>query len=76
MTKVNSINVLGGFKLPRGLRKLFALPPGVPVIAEAVREGVLLRVGSGFPVEIYSDQRVAEFKRNNEDALAGYRLGR
>jgi len=33
-----------------------------------------LRPGVTFPVEIYTTQRLAEFQRNNEDALAHHRL--
>jgi hypothetical protein len=34
----------------------------------------LLRAGITLPVELYSDKRLAEFDRNNEQALARYRL--
>jgi hypothetical protein len=44
------------------------------VVAEETDDGILLRAGVTFPVEVYSEKRLAEFRRNNEDALAGYRL--
>jgi hypothetical protein len=44
------------------------------IVAEDTDEGVLLRAGATFPLEIYSEKRLAEFDRNNERALAGYRL--
>lgn len=62
--------------LPRELWERLGLSAGGSVVAETTSEGVLLRAGSVFPVENYSEERLAEFKRNNEDALAGYRLGR
>jgi hypothetical protein len=44
------------------------------VVAEETDEGVLLRAGVTFPVEMYSEERLAEFQRNNEEALARYRF--
>jgi hypothetical protein len=44
------------------------------VVAEETDGGILLRPGATFPVELYSEKRLAEFRRNNEESLAGYRL--
>jgi hypothetical protein len=44
------------------------------VVAEETSEGILLRAGATFPVEIYTGERVAEFERNNENALAKFRF--
>jgi hypothetical protein len=33
-----------------------------------------VRPGMTLPVEVYTDKRLAEFARNNEEALAAYRL--
>ena len=41
------------------------------LVAEETSEGFLIRAGATFPVEIYTDKRVAEFSRNNEQALSG-----
>ena len=46
------------------------------MVAEETDEGVLLRAGVTFPVEVYSDNRLAEFRRNNEEALARYKFKR
>ena len=74
MTKVININPRGTLTLPKELRRRLGLPQGGQIVAEETREGILLRPGATFPVEIYTDKRLAEFARQNEEALAGYRL--
>ena len=44
------------------------------MVAEETPEGILIRAGATFPVELYSDKRIAEFNRHNEQALAGFRF--
>ena len=44
------------------------------MVVEETTEGILLRAGVTFPVEIYSAARLAEFARHNEDALARFPL--
>jgi len=74
MTKVININDRGTLTLPKELRQRLGLQSSGQLVAEDTAEGVLLRTGVTFPVEIYTDQRLAEFQRNNEDTLAHYRL--
>ncbi len=74
MTKVININTRGTLTLPKEMRLRLGVSANAQVVAEETDDGILLRAGVTFPVEIYSDKRVAEFRRNNEDALAGYRL--
>ena len=74
MTKVININERGTLTLPKEMRLRLGVSSNAQVVAEETDDGILLRAGVTFPVEIYSDKRVAEFHRNNEDALAGYRL--
>jgi AbrB family looped-hinge helix DNA binding protein len=74
MTKVISINKRGTLTLPKELRRRIGLAGGGQVVAEETSEGILIRAGATFPVEIYTDQRVAEFGRNNEKALARFRF--
>ncbi len=74
MTKVININGRGTLTLPKELRQRIGLTGEGQVVAEETPEGILLRAGATFPVEIYTDQRVAEFARHNEQALAGFRL--
>jgi bifunctional DNA-binding transcriptional regulator/antitoxin component of YhaV-PrlF toxin-antitoxin module len=74
MTKVININGRGTLTLPKEMRLRLGVGANAQVVAEETDDGILLRAGVTFPVEIYSGKRVAEFRRNNEDALAGYRL--
>jgi bifunctional DNA-binding transcriptional regulator/antitoxin component of YhaV-PrlF toxin-antitoxin module len=74
MTKVININDRGTLTLPKEMRQRLGVSRSAQVVAEETEDGILLRAGVTFPVEVYSDKRVAEFRRNNEDALAGYRL--
>lgn len=74
MTKVISINKRGTLTLPKELRRRIGLAGGGQVVAEETSEGILIRAGATFPVEIYTDQRIAEFGRNNEKALARFRF--
>ena len=76
MTKVVNINDRGTLTLPREMRRRLGVHVRAQVVAEETDEGVLLRAGATFPVEVYSDKRLAEFRRNNEQALARYRFKR
>jgi bifunctional DNA-binding transcriptional regulator/antitoxin component of YhaV-PrlF toxin-antitoxin module len=74
MTKVININERGTLTLPKELRQRIGLTGEGQVVAEETAEGILIRAGATFPVEIYTDKRVAEFTRHNEQALAGLRF--
>jgi len=74
MTKVININGRGTLTLPKELRRRIGLTGEGQVVAEETPEGILIRAGATFPVEIYTDKRIAEFSRNNEQALAGFRF--
>jgi bifunctional DNA-binding transcriptional regulator/antitoxin component of YhaV-PrlF toxin-antitoxin module len=74
MTKVININNRGILTLPKEMRRRLGVNGNSQIIAEETGDGVLLRAGVTFPVELYSDKRLAEFDRNNEQALARYRL--
>ena len=74
MTKVININGRGTPTLPREMRLRLGVSANAQVVAEETEQGILLRPEVAFPVEIYSGRRLAEFRRNNEDALAGCRL--
>jgi bifunctional DNA-binding transcriptional regulator/antitoxin component of YhaV-PrlF toxin-antitoxin module len=76
MIKVVNINTRGTLTLPKAMRRRLGVNGNAQVVAEETDEGVLLRAGVTFPVEVYSDNRLAEFRRNNEDALARYRFKR
>ena len=74
MTKVININERGTLTLPKEFRQRCGIKAGGQVVAEETAEGILLRAGVTLPVEIYTASRLAEFTRNNEDALAGFNL--
>jgi len=74
MTKVISINGRGTLTLPKELRQRIGLSGEGQVVAEETSEGILIRAGATFPVELYTDKRVAEFKRHNEQALTSFRF--
>jgi bifunctional DNA-binding transcriptional regulator/antitoxin component of YhaV-PrlF toxin-antitoxin module len=74
MTKVLNINQRGTLTLPKEMRRRLGVTAHGQVVAEETDEGVLLRAGVTFPVEMYSERRLAEFRRNNGDALARYRF--
>jgi len=76
MTKVVNINERGTLTLPKEMRRRLGVNGQAQVVAEETDEGILLRAGVTFPVEVYSDNRLAEFRRNNEEALARYRFKR
>ena len=67
------VNERGTMTLPKKLRRRLGIKEGGQVVAEETEEGVLLRLGVTLPLEIYSEKRLAEFARNNEDSLVGFR---
>lgn len=76
MTKVVSINQRGTLTLPKEMRDRLGIKSSGQVVVEETPEGVLLRPGVTVPVEVYSEERLSEFTRNNETALAGFNLKR
>lgn len=62
---MSQIGRRGTLVIPAALRKRFGLEDGVRVLAEAREDGVLIRPVSVSPIEIYSDERRAEFLLNN-----------
>lgn len=72
MTKVININERGTLTLPKELRKSLGLKNEGQIVAEETSEGILLRPSATFPIEMYSEERVAEFKKNNEEALQDF----
>ena len=69
------MNARGTLTLPREMRLKLGLGTGGQVVVEDTKDGLLLRPGVTLPVEIYTDQRLAEFAQNNDESLAGFDLG-
>ncbi len=55
------INERGSLTLPKALRKMLGIEKGGVVMADCGADGVLIRPAVAFPIEIYSNERVAEF---------------
>lgn len=71
-----TINERGTLTLPKLMRRRLGLRGRGQVIAEETSEGVVLKPGAAFPIEIYTDERIAEFQKNNEDMLKKFSLKR
>jgi bifunctional DNA-binding transcriptional regulator/antitoxin component of YhaV-PrlF toxin-antitoxin module len=74
MTKVININDRGTLTLPMEMRRRLGVKSNAQVVAEETDDGILLRAGVTFPVEVYSEKRLAEFRRNNEESLTNFRF--
>lgn len=74
MERIISINERGTITLPKDLRNKYGFKPGGQIVIEESEEGLLLRPGVTFSVEIYSDKRVKEFQQHNEEDLEEFEL--
>ena len=70
MTSVK-LNDRGTLTLPKRLREKYAMDGDSMVIVEDAGEGILGRPAEVVPVEIYTDERLAEFAQS-EAELASY----
>jgi len=62
----------GQVTIPRAILRSVGLTGDTPLLVETTPEGaILLRPAAVYPIEIYSDERVEEFERENAvpDAL-------
>lgn len=60
--------------LPKPLRKALGVDKGGIVMADVQEDGIVLHPAAAFPIELYSDDRIAEF--DAEDAALAEHLGR
>jgi bifunctional DNA-binding transcriptional regulator/antitoxin component of YhaV-PrlF toxin-antitoxin module len=63
MTKVVNIDNRGTLTLPREARERLSLNGAGQLVMEKTPDGILLRAGVTFPMEIYSVERVEAFQR-------------
>lgn len=56
-----TINDRGVVTISAALRRAFGLKAGEDLIAEGTPEGILLRPAVSVPIELYSEERMAEF---------------
>ena len=61
--------------LPKELRKQLGVDAGGVVMASASRDGIVLHPAVAYPIEMYSDERIAEFDRAEQE-LARHGVGR
>lgn len=74
VNRIISINEQGAIALPQDLIKKYGLEVGGQIVIEESEAGLILRPNATFPVEIYSDERVEEFRQQNEDELEDFKL--
>ena len=74
MNRIISINKQGLISLPQDLIKKYGLQEGGQVILEENETGLVLRLCTTFPVELYSDERVEEFRQQNKEELKNFKL--
>lgn len=56
----------GSITLPAKMRKQYGLQERDKLIVEATDHGILLRPAVSMPIELYSEERIAEFTRDDE----------
>ena len=71
MTTTATLTTRGTLTLPKKMRACLALVGETTVLLETTAEGILVRPAAVTPIEIYSDERLAEFDRENNEALVG-----
>lgn len=74
MNKIININERGTLTLPKEAREKLGLLSAGQVVLQETPEGLLLRPGMMVPIEIYSDERIAEFEKNNEADLKKFKF--
>jgi len=72
MTMTTQLSPRGTLTLPKKLREKFALTGEATVVLEDTAQGILVRPAAVFPIEHYSDERIAEFEAENNQAVAKF----
>jgi bifunctional DNA-binding transcriptional regulator/antitoxin component of YhaV-PrlF toxin-antitoxin module len=75
-TETGRLGKKGAFTIPAVLRKRYGMTDGSLIIAEERADGILLRPAVATPVEIYSNERTAEFLLSNAVDTADYEAAR
>lgn len=74
MRNIININERGTLTLPKRMRQRLGLVGEGQIIAEETGEGITLKPGASFPIEMYTDERIAEFDKNIEQVLKKYSI--
>lgn len=72
MSTIVHINPRGTLTIPKEIRERFGLAG--QAILEETTDGLILRPAATYPIEIYSDDRIAEFQQLNEKGLKGFKI--
>lgn len=62
-----AINKRGSLTLPQSLRRALGIDKGGVVMADLEHGAIVLRPAVAFPIEIYTDERMAEFDQADEE---------
>jgi AbrB family looped-hinge helix DNA binding protein len=73
MIESGKVGKRGTFVIPARLRRRFGIEEGSEVIAEETPEGILIRPAITVPIEVYDDERKAEFLLSNAVDADDYR---
>ena len=79
MQAILTMNSRGVVTLPAKVRQAMGLKADDPLIAETTPQGLLLRPAITLPLEMYTDQRLAEFDQAEAElatVLPGLQLPR
>ena len=68
MSQKITIGRRGAITIPAKLRRAFGMEQDDELIAEETPEGILLRPAVSVPIEMYTEERIAEFT-SDEEAL-------
>jgi AbrB family looped-hinge helix DNA binding protein len=69
MTEKITIGRRGAITIPAKMRKKYGLEQNGELLAETTDQGILLRPAVSIPIEMYTEERIAEFAE--EDELVG-----
>lgn len=72
MTATLELGPKGAITLPKKMRDKFDLRDRSLISLEETPEGILIRPAVAFPIEIYSNERLAEFERENSASIAEF----
>lgn len=67
MNAILELNSRGTLTLPKAMRHQLGMDHGGRLIAELSEQGIWLRPGVAFPIEIYTADRVSEFDTAEAD---------
>lgn len=72
--EIVNVNRRGALTLPKIIREQGGVPDGGTMRVQITNEGILLTPVAVYPIELYTEERIAEFQRLNEEELKGFRL--